>query len=276
MKTPTSSQQIAFIGAGIILIQPAFAAVVGVENFNYADGAINGQTGGTGWVYERTDEAGAPAQTPSNWNNVGGAPNVVGNALVTSGTSAKREYGGVTEGSAAGSNEREGAFRGSGTLYFRTTYRVDTLLGVGVNQWGGVSSYDFGTERVFFGMPGQTGATRFFGIDESGVGANLSTISIDAGVTYTLVGVVDFDSDRVAMWVNPDGSDTVSSFDVSRAYTASNWASALRIGSASGANVTWDNLVVADSFADVIPEASSSMLGLMGGAALLNRRRRKI
>lgn len=276
MKTPASRRQIAFLGAGLVLTHSASAAVVGIENFDYADGAINGQTGGTGWVYERNDEAGAPAQTPSTWNNVGGAPNVVGGALVTSGTSAKREFGGATEGSAAGTNEREGAFRGTGTMYFRTTYTLDTLLATGVNQWGGLSSYDFGTERVFFGMPGQTTATRFFGIDESGVGATLSTIPINAGTTYTLVGVVDFDSDRVALWVNPDGSDTVTSYDVSRAYTASNWSSAIRMGSAGGANVAWDNVVVADSFANVVPEASSSALGLMAGAALINRRRRRI
>lgn len=276
MKPSVSPRQIAFFGASVLLSQPALAAVVGIETFSYPDGPIAGQTGGTGWNSERTDEAGAPPQSPSTWNNVGGTPNVVGGALVTNGSSAKREFGGATEGSAPGTNEREGAFRGTGSMYFRTTYRVDALLDATVNQWGGVSSYDFGTERIFFGMPGQASATRFFGIDESGVGATLSAVQISAGVTYTLVGVVDFDSDRVALWVNPDGSDTPTSYDVSRVYTGTNWSSAVRFGSGGGTNVTWDNAVTADSFADVIPEASTSLLGLVGGAALLNRRRRKI
>lgn len=266
--------RLAFMGASAFVVQHSTAAVIGVENFSYPDGAIAGQTGGTGWNYERTDEAGAPVQAPSDWDSTSGTPSVLGGALITNNTGAKREFGGATEGSAAGTNEREGAFRGAGAMYFRTTYSVDTLFAAGTGQWGGVSSYDFGTERIFFGMPTQTTSPRFFGIVESGVGTTLSTIPVLANTPYTLVGVVDFDADRIALWVNPDSSDTPASFDVSRSYTATNWSSALRLASVGGANVTWDNFMVADSFADVIPETSASLLTVLGGAALLQRRRR--
>jgi hypothetical protein len=274
MKHHPASLRVAFLGASAILVPQASAAIVGLENFDYPDGPIADRTGGTGWTYLRTAEPGAPAQSPSDWDATAGVPSVLGGALITNGTGAKREFGGLTEGSAAGSNEREGAFRGSGSMYFRTTYSVDTLLAGGVNQWGGVSSYDFGTERIFFGMPGQTTTTRFFGISESGVGTTLSTIPIQANTTYTLVGMVDFDNDLLGLWVNPDGSDTPASFDASRVYTGTNWSTALRFASASGATVTWDNVTVADNFADVIPEASTSLLALLGAAGMLHRRRR--
>ena len=128
-------------------------------------------------------------------------------------------WGGTTEGSGFPSNEREGAFRGTGTLFFSTTYKVDTLFAEGTGQWGGASSYDFGAEKIFWGMPGQGTATRYFGIDESGVGNTLSTIPIAANTTYTLLAMLDFDADLIALWVNPDGADSATTYDVSRTYT---------------------------------------------------------
>jgi len=251
----------------------AEAVVIATETFTYADGVIAGQTGGTGWNYERTDEAGAPAQVPSDWDDVFGTATVAGNALITNNNGAKREFGGATEGSGVPSNEREGAFRGTGTLFFSTTYKVDTLFAEGTGQWGGASSYDFGAERIFWGMPGQGTATRYFGIDESGVGNTLSTIPIAANTTYTLLAMLDFDADRIALWVNPDGADSATTYDVSRTYTGSNWSSAIRFASAGGANVEWDNVTVATTYGEAVPETSASLLGLLGAATLLRRRR---
>ena len=245
------------------------AALIATENFDYADGNVAGQTGGTGWNYERTNEAGAPAQTASNWNNTfGSQTQIVSSALVTSGNGAHREFGGVTEGTGSTSNEREGAFRADGVFFFSVSYTPTTA-----NQWGGVSSLDFGTERIFWGAPGGGNGGNFFGIDVVGSGQTNSTISVVTGQTYTLIGMLDFDSDLLGLWVNPDGADTASSFDVSRAYTGTNWSSSLRL--ASGHTSTWDNLRVGTTFADVlpVPEPSTSLLGLAGAALLLVRRR---
>lgn len=244
------------------------AALIATENFDYADGNVAGQTGGTGWNYERTNEAGAPAQTASNWNNTSGSPQVVSTTLVTSNNGAHREFGGVTEGTGSTSNEREGAFRGEGVLFFSVIYSPTTA-----NQWGGVSSMDFGTERIFWGAPGGGNGGNFFGIDVVGSGQTNSTIPVVTGGTYLLIGMLDFDSDLLGLWVNPDGTDTATTFDVSRAYTGGNWSSALRL--ASGHTSTWDNLRVGTTFADVmqVPETSTSLLGLAGAALLMARRR---
>lgn len=263
----------AFVAFGLLSLASQ-AAVIATETFNYADGPVVGQTGGTGWNYERNDEAGAPPQSPSNWDNVFGNHQVTSTALVTNNGGVKREFGGATEGTGATSNEREGAFRASGTMFFSVSMTVTSMLPAGQNQWAGVSSYDFGDERIFFGLVGQTTETRFFGVAAPGFGADsLSTIPILAGVTYTVVGMVDFDNDLLGLWVNPDQSDTAASFDVSKAYNGSNWSTALRLG--SGTEVTWDDMAVGTAFADVVavPEPSSSLLSLVAAGLLLTRRR---
>ncbi|MCW1924392.1 hypothetical protein OKA05_17630 [Luteolibacter arcticus] len=247
------------------------AALIATENFDYADGSVVGQAGGTGWTYERTDEAGAPLQTPSNWNNEFGTHQIVSSALVTNGGGVRREFGGVTEGAGSASNEREGAFRGTGTMFFSVSYTPTTG-----NQWAGVSSYDFSgenAEKIFWGAPGGANGGNFFGIDAVGDGQTNSTIPVVTGQTYVLIGMLDFDNDLLGLWVDPDANDTVVSHDVSRAYTGGNWSTSLRL--ASGNQVTWDNLKVGTSFADVlpIPEPSASLLGLAGAALLVRRRR---
>lgn len=271
----------AVLAAGALCASSASAVVVGFEGFNYADGTlIAGQTGGTGWAYVRTPEAGSQPQSPSNWNNVTATPSVQGSALITSGSSAKREFGGVTEGSAAGSNEREGAFRGAGVAYFSVNFRMDSLLAEGTGQWGGLSSYDFGTERIFFGVPSQTTATRYLGITGTALGGStLTNIALEAGRTYHVVGAIDFDADLVKFWVNPDGSDfdngASHSADAFAAYTGTNWSSAVRLGSGAGFATTWDNLTVADSFANVVPEPASALLMAGLGLGLAARRTRR-
>lgn len=263
-----------------ILLTSAFfplsshAALIATENFEYSDGSIVGQTGGTGWNYERNDEAGAPGQLPSTWNSAFGNHSVISGQLVTNGGGVLREFGGSTEGSTFPSNEREGAFRSEGVMFFSTTMTVAAMLPTGQNQWAGVSSYDFTEERIFFGMPGQSGETRFFGIAAPNFGPEaFSAIPVVAGTTYTIVGMLDFDNDLLGLWVNPDGSDTASSYDVSKAYTGTNWSTALRF--ASGTSVAWDDVKVGTSFADVaVPEPSAPLLALgAAGFFFLVRRR---
>jgi hypothetical protein len=195
---------------------------------------------------------------------VSGTPEVSGGRLLTSGSSAKREFGGSVEGSAAGSNEREGAFRGTGEVFIGVDYQIDTLLAEGTPQWGGFSSYDFGTERLFFGVPGQSTAERYFGLDGGATG--LTSIPVEAGVTYRLVGAVDFDNDLVKLWINPDAQDydngVDNTADLTAAYTGTNWFSAVRLGSSAGFTTSWDNLAVAQRLTDVLgtlPVVSGSL-----------------
>ncbi|MBN1852830.1 MAG: hypothetical protein JW829_08905, partial [Pirellulales bacterium] len=90
--------------------------------------------------------------------------------------------------------------------------------------------------------------------DESGVGTSLTTIPVVLGQTYRLVAAIDFDGDELRLWVNPNSSDFdegtgSNSADVTRAYTGTNWSTAVRL--ASGAETTWDNLIVATEFSEL-------------------------
>ena len=56
----------------------AQAVPVGSDAFDYADGTVVGQTGGTGWAYERTEEPTAGPSSASNWDLAGGTANARG------------------------------------------------------------------------------------------------------------------------------------------------------------------------------------------------------
>jgi hypothetical protein len=257
----------ALAAAGVLVSSLSVnAAPVGSDSFDYPDGTIGGLSGGSGWANERTDEAGAEASAPSDWDVVGGTADIVGGTLVTNGGGAKREFNGPSEGVTAPSNEREGAFRGTGSVFFG----FDMTRQAGAD-WSGASSFDFGGERIFYGVPGGQG---FFGIEESGVGRSMTTIAAVEGQTYRLVAELDFDSDQLNLWVDPGAGDELTP-DATRAYTNTNWSSAVRLASGGTGSTSWDNLVVATNWNDpgLVPEPGTLALLGMGALGLLRRRR---
>ena len=225
---------------------PLHAQLVGTENFTYADGNIVNQAGGTGFDFNNiTDVHNA---TKSDWDNTGGTPTVTGNALTTNNSGAKREYNGPTEGSAgtdADGTERSGAVRGAGRVFYRFTM----TRGAGTT-WAGASSYDFGTERAFFGSPGGNGVSGQieWGCQIAGGTVYRSGIPAD-NATHTFVAVLDFDRDYMGIWVDPSSTDYYdpvdgsNSADAGGAYTPNNWSTAVRLASSN--STTWDDLSVA-------------------------------
>ncbi|MEN6306310.1 MAG: CotH kinase family protein [Anaerohalosphaeraceae bacterium] len=229
----------------IILLGVAVnAEILGIDEFDYDNGPVAGGAGGEYWDWNNT--AGIHTGTVSNWNTVFGTPLIQNKALFIDASGALREYNGPTEGSAEGTDERLGAFRGSGTVYYAVTMTELTE-----NSWCGFSSYDFGTERIFFGRPG---GSQYFGVEISGGGSVLSTIPVVVGQTYRLVSALDFDGDQIRLWVDPDVNDydqgaADNTADAALAYTGSNWSTSVRL--AGGGQSLWDDLVVSNSFTDI-------------------------
>jgi hypothetical protein len=262
------------------------AAVIGFEDFSYPDGSINGAAGGTGW-----NSAGGT----SDW---GGTPQVVSGGLVTDGpaslpygshpaaspaySSAYREYGG---------DESASAVQGVGRVCFK--FSATTSSDSVIPSYLGLSSFDFGTETVFFGLVDNGFGFSRWGIQEIGGAQTLSFTPPLSGATITLVGIVDFDNNVLSLFINPDGSDLYNPLNptagtnntadvVQTGFTSSSWSTRLRVQSASpiltAGTVTWDNLTVGTSPTDVglaVPEpATFALLTLAGGLSLARRRSR--
>ena len=227
---------------------PATAQLIGTDSFDYVNGVVAGQTGGTGW--DKNQDSGTNTGTPSNWDDVFGATTVAGNAAITNDSGAKREFN--------GGDENTGAVKANGRVFFKTT--MTRAAGA---SWGGISSYDFNTERIFFGVTGAGGATDTVGIATQNIGGGelpegaekLSGITLTDGVSYTLVGVLDYDHDLLGLFVDPDANDfwnptdASNSADVTLRCLAGYWSTAARIG--SGGTVTWDEVIVSQSASDV-------------------------
>ncbi|MGB6220833.1 PQQ-dependent sugar dehydrogenase [Haloferula sp.] len=223
--------------------------LVGVEPFSYANGGIAGSKGGQHFDWDNV--AGSHTGTSSDWNNLFGGTTIANNALVTNGSGALREFNGPGEGrgsEGAPTDERLGSFRASGVLFYQFDMTRSSSAG-----WGGLSVYDFGSEEIFFGVPGNQAGSDTIGVEESGVGTTNGLIQLADNQTYNLVAVLDFDNNRIGLFIDPDDTDVWNSSggtsDVSRVYTTGDWTSSVRLASAG--QVTWDNLTVATLWSDL-------------------------
>lgn len=244
--TPPSAMKIprhfALAAALLLTATPASADIIGVEQFDYPDGAIAGSSGGTFWDYKNTSPVGHGG-VASTWDNLTSAPQVTAGRLVTSGNGAvKREY--------RGANETEGAVNDANVakeVFYRVT--VTTGPSVSAADYFGISSMDFGTEKIYFG---KRGGSSTWGVEEVGGGGTDGSATIAPNTTYTLVAIVDFANDFIRLYVNPDLNGPQpgpGSAAASRAYTGTNWSTAVRF--AAGTAVTWDDLVVATEWEDL-------------------------
>lgn len=229
------------------------SVIIGQDEFAYADGAIAGKNGGTNWDFDNTTNndafIGFTRQTASTWDAVFGAPVIGAGKLTTLDSGAKREYGSPSEGNGAVNDVFSSANR-------QVYYRVQMTRAAGAT-WTGISSYDFATERIFFGVPfnpNPSSGVREFGVEENGV--TYSGVPVVDGVPYTLVAKIDFVNDVIALYVNPDFSKPESQNTpvASRPYLFGNWSTAVRLGSGGTSGngaVTWDNLIVGSSWSAV-------------------------
>ncbi|MFT5853789.1 MAG: hypothetical protein ACI8XO_001030 [Verrucomicrobiales bacterium] len=212
-----------------VLNVTASAAIVGSDGFAYPDGMIAGTATlpGDGWSRN--------SAMKSDWS---GDASVSSQTLITDGTKAWRAFG---------DPRTTAAYQGGGVYFWKIEFTYDGASEVVV------SSSDFGTAKINWGV---IGGGEVFGIeifDESGGGPAFDTFGLVpvVGQKYLLAGKLDFDNDELTLWVNPEpGSEFSPSMTL--AYTGDDWSSGIMLGSsADGTGVGWDDLEVADSFADL-------------------------
>jgi hypothetical protein len=249
-----------------VAVTSASAEIIGVEQFDYPDGAIAGKNAGTFWDYQnRNTPAPGPRHTGtfSDWNAVSGAPAVKAGHLVTNSTSAKREYNGPGEGPGGNieTDEGYGAINNfsNGTISFQyhvVYHRVTFTTGATLPSTLEVTSSDLGTDRVVFGVP--TANDPHFGIRDnpSGLTTLSSTVTLQANTTYTLVTKLDYIAGTASLYLNPDpdlnATESSQTPVVTRVFTTDNWSTAVIFGSGSGgSDVAWNNVVAATTWDDL-------------------------
>ncbi|MBB5351661.1 hypothetical protein HNR46_001900 [Haloferula luteola] len=225
----------------------AHGSDIGQESFDGPDGPIAGSTGGEGWNWDATTQS--ATDTSSDWNATFGNPTMTQGVLRTDQSGALREYNGPGNGVA--SDEGLGAQRNTGLLYYRVQFTQRDK-----NAWSGISSYDFGSERIFFGQPGGQGASRRFGIDQGGDQV-LGRIAPATNRPYDLVAEINPDSQTLRLWVDPQDGNAEP--EASKQRTGSHWSSALRL--ASDGPTDWDQLQVTTRWNDLgLPPMTGTLL----------------
>lgn len=160
----------------------------------------------------------------------------------TESNGAKREGSGSTTFYGLGSSVN------SGTVYFSVLYNQPSNF-----NWGGFSFYDGGTEKLFFGDAGWPYSGPF-SIDRNGgspPGADQSTVTIDDGRTYFMVGAYDFDTGTAMLWADPAFGGTIPLADLSVSYTSGWTLTQVRTG--GDAVTDFDRIRVGTTWADVVP-----------------------
>ncbi|MEM0897570.1 MAG: PQQ-dependent sugar dehydrogenase, partial [Verrucomicrobiota bacterium] len=253
--------------------------LVGLDEFDGANGAVDGRTGGLYWDFDNNTQLDpflGHTGTSSDWDAGAGAPQVTGGKLVTQDSNARRQYNGPSEGEGGQTEERSGAFGGSGFGGFDSSvlyYRFEMTRSAGTT-WSGASSLDWTTERYLFGVPGTpnpSSGVREFAIHDLNTNNHAySGIQPVDGQTYTVVAKLDWDNDIAALYVDPDLtlSESLNTAVATYNHTSSNWSTAIRLGSGGAGSTQWDRVKVATSWlalADYAPVVGDDVVTMHPG-----------
>ena len=153
--------------------------------------------------------------------------------------------------------------------------RISTLPTSG-SEYIAIFADGTGFDGRIFLTSTSSGANFTLGLDVGGSSATASTGNLSLSTTYRVVTRYNPTSDAIALWVGTfsestptistsgtDASTSTNAFAIRQAGVFDNGDSAL----------TLQNLIVATTFAEAVPEPSTALLGAFGALALLRRRR---
>ena len=227
----------------------ASAEIIGVEQFDYADGAIATKSGGTFWDYKNFTPTGHTG-TASTWDNFTGAPVVTSGRLVTDNSSAKREYNGALESDGAVNDPASVPSSVAHSVYYRVTFTTGATLPSFIS----ISSSDFGTDIVSFGVSMDLPNDNKFSFRIHPLNFIATGPLAAPNTTYTLVAKLDYVNNVASLWLNPDfnaAENAVTPLLTFPNFTPTNWSTAVRLASGTGGAVTWDDLAVATAWDDL-------------------------
>ena len=222
-------------------------ALIGSDPISYANGPIDNASGGSGFDFDNTADGNSfigHTGVPSDWDNDFGNPQVSNGKVITQESGARREFN---------SDERAGRVNDDGPA--QVVYlSADVTIGADVT-YTALSSFDFGSEKVFAGVPtaaNPVSGKKEFALTGPGLdGGALEYTGIEAvvGQTYTLVVKVDYVADLASIFVNPNLAGGEPTPLKTAPWTSGNWTTALRVASGGIGTVAWDNIVAAREWA---------------------------
>lgn len=246
---------------GLVLAQQANAAVVASDDFTYADGALAGASGGSGW-------AGAWAKRPGTNTD----------AVATGVGSVTGDNSAVFDNQGASYRTISGGAISTGDIWISVDMARTDANGTASSFVG------FG---LLAGAPPATGdpllGTSLY-VGETWAGATWDlqrgAVATGTGATTTMTNLVvhiDFTGGAIDLLVAPNKLAAPGAADASIAAVADAFDTILFRSGGAGATtrtLSFDNLVIGTTAADVgfVPEPASLALFGLGGLLMLRRR----
>lgn len=259
--------RLALLGAAICLSAAgsASAAIIASDHFNYSEGAFttDAWNGGTGWNGAWRDSSGTATYDPAI-----GADGRLHTESISTGDRHKGAIRTFSTPYDVASN---------GPLWGTVSISVTNMGETGQYAWlsfvnGNTEQFRFGryeTSNTNWGVQVGNAAVNFAGGTTPG-----STVVLDQAARLVFKMEYVGGNTIYNLWVNPTASaeGDLGTPDASITRAGSPVFDGIRLQ--SRASATFDDFVLGTNFADVVPEPSSMMLGLLGSGLLLIRKRR--
>lgn len=259
---PNKPSLLALLGVAITLSTAvsASAAVLASDVFNYTAGnfSTDAWNGGTGWTGAWRDSSNNATYDPAIGTD--------GRLHTESASINDRHKGAVRTLSDSYSVADDG------TLWGSVSISVNTVGESGQYAW--LSFMNGTTEQFRFGRHEATNT--HWGLQAS---TNVAGTSPGSTIVFGQIDTLVFKMQYVgtntvySLWVNPGSTEgDLGTPDSTLTRAGSLPFDGIRLQ--SRASATFDNFTLGTTFADVVPEPSTSLLGLVGSCLLLIRKRR--